>query len=128
MSELATMEPDPAFDAEAYDDTVSAFAALADDLTVRVWGGDWCGDCRSQLPGFGAAMDAAGVEDVRHYPVEKEEDGSKTGPKVEAYGIELIPTIVLELDGEEIARFVEEEPVPPAPYLAGKLREGGYVE
>jgi thiol-disulfide isomerase/thioredoxin len=127
MGELTTMEPDPAFDADAHEETVSAFEAVADDLTVRVWGGDWCGDCRSQLPGFGAALDAAGVEDVHHYPVEKEEDGSKTGPEVEAYGVELIPTIVLELDGEEVARFVEEEPLPPAQYLAERLREEGLV-
>jgi len=126
MGELTTLEPDPAFDAEAHDETVSTFEAVADELNVKVWGGDWCGDCRATLPGFGAAMDAAGVTDIEHYPVEKEDDGSKTGPRVEEYGIELIPTIVLEIDGEEVARFVEEEPVPPAQYLAEKLREAGY--
>jgi thiol-disulfide isomerase/thioredoxin len=94
--ELETMRPNPVFDENVYEDEVAVFEALADDIVVRVWGGDWCTDCRSQLPDFGAALDAAAVEHVEHYPVEKAEDGSKTGPQVEEYGIELIPTVVVE--------------------------------
>jgi thiol-disulfide isomerase/thioredoxin len=121
--ELETMRPNPVWDADSYEDAVATFEALADDIVVKVWGGDWCKDCRSQLPDFGAALDAAGVESVEHYPVEKAEDGSKTGPEVEAYGIELIPTVVVEdaERGEELARFVEEEDVPIAVYLAEQL-------
>lgn len=127
MSRLETMEPDPVFDPDAHAETVAAFEAAAADLAVKVWGGDWCVDCRRQLPGFAAALRVAGVpeERVDHYPVEKEEDGSKTGPRVEEYGVDRIPTIVLERDGEEVARFVEEEPAPPAVYLADRLREAG---
>ena len=121
--ELETMRPNPVWDADSYEDAVATFEALADDIVVKVWGGDWCKDCRSQLPDFGAALDAAGVENVEHYPVEKEDDGSKTGPQVEAYGIELIPTVVVEdaETGEELARFVEEEDLPIAVYLAEQL-------
>ena len=121
--ELETMRPNPVWDADSYEDAVATFEALADDIVVKVWGGDWCKDCRSQLPDFGAALDAAGVENVEHYPVEKAEDGSKTGPQVEAYGIELIPTVVVEdaETGEELARFVEEEDLPIAVYLAEQL-------
>jgi thiol-disulfide isomerase/thioredoxin len=120
---LETMQPTPTWDAEAHADTVAVFAALADDITVTVWGGDWCKDCRAQLPDFAAALDAAGVPDdsIVHYAVEKEDDGTKVGPQVEAYDIELIPTIVIERDGEELARFVEEEPVSAARYLADEL-------
>ncbi|MEF8913583.1 thioredoxin [Natronomonas sp.] len=121
--ELETMRPNPVWDADSYEDAVDVFEALADDIVVKVWGGDWCKDCRSQLPDFGAALDAAGVENVEHYPVEKAEDGSKTGPKVDTYGIELIPTVVVEdVDsGDELARFVEDEDVPIAVYLAERL-------
>jgi thioredoxin 1 len=121
--ELETMRPNPVWDADSYEDAVDTFEALADDIVVKVWGGDWCKDCRSQLPDFGAALDAAGVENVEHYPVEKEDDGSKTGPNVEEYGIELIPTVVVEdaETGEELARFVEEEDAPIAVYLAEQL-------
>ena len=121
--ELETMRPNPVWDKDSYEDAVATFEAIADDIVVKVWGGDWCKDCRSQLPDFGAAMDAAGVEAIEHYPVEKADDGSKIGPKVEAYGIELIPTVIVEdtESGEELARFVEEANAPIVVHLAEQL-------
>jgi len=122
---LETMEPNPVWTEEAYADSVDTLASLRRDLTYKVWGGDWCIDCRSQLPDFAAALDAAKVprSRIEHFPVEKEEDGSKTGPGVEEYDIEYIPTVVVERGGEEIARFVEEEPLPIAVYLAQELED-----
>ncbi len=79
--ELRTMNP--ASNWEPAPGTEAAIDALgADDYTFHVWGGDWCIDCRSQLPDFGAALDHAGVdsEQIEHYPVEKEADGSKNRP------------------------------------------------
>jgi thiol-disulfide isomerase/thioredoxin len=122
---LETMEPDPVWDSAAHEETVDVLAAWADEAVFKVWGGDWCGDCRGQLPQFGAALAAAGVPEdrIEHYPVEKAADGSKTGPGVEEYDITLIPTVVVERAGEELARFVEEEPVPIAEYLAAQLHQ-----
>ena len=122
---LETMEPNPVWTEEAYAESVDVLGKLRDELTYKVWGGDWCIDCRSQLPDFAAALAAADVPESRieHYPVEKEEDGSKTGPAVEEYGIELIPTVVVERNGEEVARFVEDEPVPIVVYLARELED-----
>lgn len=123
--ELETMRPNPAWVADPYRDAVDTFADLRDRIVVKVWGGDWCKDCRSQLPDFGAALEAAEVPNdrVEHYPVEKADDGSKVGPEVEEYGVELIPTVVVELDGEEAARFVEEANAPIVVSLAEQLRE-----
>lgn len=117
---LTTMEPNPAWDADSYPGVVETFRNLDEDAVVHVWGADWCGDCRSQLPDFAAALAAAGVQNVEQYPVERE-DGEKYGPNVEEYDVELIPTVVVERDGEELARFVEEERVEAAVYLAEKL-------
>ena len=121
--ELETMRPNPVWDAESYDDAVETFGSVADEIVVRVWGGDWCVDCRSQLPDFGAALDAAGVERVEHYPVQKTDDGSKTGPGVEEYDIELIPTVIVEDadTGTELARFVEDADAPIVVHLAEQL-------
>ena len=118
---LETMQPNPAWDADSYPDVVDALSG--EGLVFKVWGGDWCVDCRGQLPDFGAALDAAGVPDERieMYPVEKHDDGSKVGPYVEEYGIELIPTVVVERDGEEVARFVEDADEPIASFLASQL-------
>ena len=121
--ELETMRPNPVWDADSYGEAIVIFESWADDIVVKVWGGDWCKDCRSRLPDFGAAMEAAGVEAVEHYPVEKADDGSKVGPEIDAYGIELIPTVIVEdaESGEELARFVENADEPIVVHLAEQL-------
>lgn len=121
--ELETMRPNPVWDVDSYDDAVEVFESNADDIVVNVWGGDWCVDCRSQLPDFGAALEAAGVENVEHHPVEKADDGSKVGPGVEEYDIELIPTVIVEdiETGTELARFVEDADAPIVVHLAEQL-------
>jgi thioredoxin 1 len=82
-------------------------------------GGDWCKDCRAQLPDFGAALETADVPDSHIQSFEVDQD--KQGPKVEEYDIERIPTVVAERRGEEIARFVESESAPIAVYLADQI-------
>ncbi|MFD1645521.1 TlpA family protein disulfide reductase [Haloarchaeobius litoreus] len=123
-AELETMRPNPAWAPDAYEDTLAVWEALADRIVVKVWGGDWCKDCRSLLPDFGAALDAAEVAHVEHYPVERG-DGEKVGPGVEEYSIEYIPTVVVEdrETGAELARFVEEEDRPIAVWLAEELED-----
>ena len=117
---LATLEPNPVWAEGAHEETIETLAA-GNDLVYRVWGGDWCTDCRAQLPDFGAALEAAEVPDERIH--HHELDQHKQGPGVEEYNIEFIPTVVVEQDSEEIARFVETEPVPIAVYLAEEIRE-----
>jgi len=119
---LETMRPNPAFTPAAYDDTLATWEAVADAVVVKVWGGDWCVDCRQQLPDFGAMLAAAGVDTVEHYPVERE-DGEKAGPGVDEYGIDRIPTVVVEdaETGAELARFVEDARKPIAVELAEAL-------
>ncbi|MEF8799437.1 MAG: thioredoxin family protein [Halolamina sp.] len=114
---LSTMQPDPAWDPASYEEAVETLARAG--LTFRVWGGDWCPDCRNQLPAFAAALDAAGVPDERIdvYAVERE-NGEKVGEGMDEYGVEFIPTVILvDEDGEEITRFVESEDKPITAYL-----------
>jgi len=131
---LETLDPDFARDdadhdagghADADFDPAVLDALAADDYRFKVWGGDWCGDCQRQLPAFGAALAAAGVpaDRIEDFPVTKGPDG-KEGEAVDEYGIELIPTVVVETpDGEEVARFVEEEDVSIAEFLARQLAD-----
>ncbi|TKX71419.1 thioredoxin domain-containing protein [Halorubrum sp. SP9] len=121
---LETLAPAADLDADAFDESVLE-ALSADDYVFKVWGGDWCGDCQRQLPEFGAALAAAGVPDdrIEAFPVTKGPEG-KEGELVDEYGVELIPTVVVESpDGEEVARFVEDEDVSIAEYLAGRLTD-----
>lgn len=118
---LETLEPNPVWVADAYADTVDILEAYNDEVVYKVWGGDWCKDCRAQLPDFGAALDAADVpgERIEHFEL----DENKEGPGVEEYDIEYIPTVVVERDGDELFRFVEEESVPVAVYIADELAD-----
>lgn len=120
--ELQTMQPNVEWTPAGYEASIAALGE--NDYVFHVFGGDWCIDCQEQLPDFGAALKSAGVaaENVNHYPVEKEDDGSKTGPGVEEYGIEYIPTVVVEHEGREVARFVESEALPIAAYLGKELQ------
>jgi thiol-disulfide isomerase/thioredoxin len=118
---LETLEPNPVWMADAYAETVDTLEAYNTEVVYKVWGGDWCKDCRAQLPDFGAALEAAEVPQSRieHYPV----DEDKEGAGVDEYDIEYIPTVVVERNGEEVVRFVEEEPEPIAVWIADRLRE-----
>ena len=116
---MQATEPSQTWDAEAHSEVVDAIEAAVGEVTYRVWGADWCGDCRAVLPDFFAALEAAGVPDEE---VEVHEvDADKQGPAVEAYDVTLIPTIVVERDGEAIARFEEREDRPAAQYVAERL-------
>ncbi|MWG33880.1 hypothetical protein GQS65_05115 [Halomarina oriensis] len=115
------MSPNPVWTADAYEDTVETLRAY-DDVVYKVWAGDWCKDCRKQLPDFAAALDAAGVtgDRIEQFPVERG-DGEKVGPGVEEYGIEFIPTVVVERQGAELFRYVEDADVPPSVFVAQRL-------
>jgi thiol-disulfide isomerase/thioredoxin len=116
---METTEPSQTWDAAAHSEVVDAIEAGVGEVSYRVWGADWCGDCRSALPDFFAALEAAGVSDgkLEVYEVDRDKDG----PKVEEYDVTLIPTIVVEHGDEEIARFEESEDRPAAEYVAERL-------
>ncbi|WP_233274708.1 thioredoxin family protein [Haladaptatus cibarius] len=121
VTTMESTEPTPTWDASAHSETVSAIEAGVGEVTYRVWGADWCGDCRSALPDFFAALDAAGVPDgeMKVYEVDRDKNGELT----DEYDVTLIPTIVAERDGEEVARFEESESLPAAEFVAQKLLE-----
>jgi thiol-disulfide isomerase/thioredoxin len=114
---METMQPTAEWDGDA--DVREALGR--EGLSYKVWGADWCGDCRNQLPTFAAALDAAGVpaDRIAEYPV----DDDKRGAGVDEHGIEFIPTVVVERDGEEVARFVESADDPIAETLAARITD-----
>ena len=126
---LETLTPAADWSPAAHREAVEALGRLGDGDEVLVWCDDGCGDCRALLPGFAAALEAAGVPDaaLTTHAVERLPEGEKRGPRVGEYGIERIPTVVVERDGEELARFVEGDVGPIADNLAGQLVEAGLV-
>jgi predicted DsbA family dithiol-disulfide isomerase len=120
---LETLSPAADWDPAAHAEAVDTLARLGPADRVLVWCDDGCGDCWALLPAFAAALEAADVDadQVVQYPVERLPEGRKRGPKVEAYGIERIPTVVIERYGVETARFVEGDAGPIAEALARQL-------
>ncbi|MFB6095180.1 MAG: TlpA family protein disulfide reductase [Halodesulfurarchaeum sp.] len=116
---MDAMEPNPAFDPDSYREVIGTFADLPEDATIHVWGADWCPDTRRELPDVAAVLDAAGIDENRRSVIEVNRE--KEGREVEEYDVSLIPTIVIERNGEELARFVEKEEMPAAIWLADQL-------
>ena len=116
---MESMEPSSDWDADDNAELVEAYAELDDTVTFTVWGADWCPDTRDVLPDFAAVLDAAGIPEDRVTEIEVDRD--KNGEGTAEYGIEYIPSIVVERDREEIARFVESEPVSAAAHLANQF-------
>lgn len=120
---LETMRPDPKWKAADHREEVRTVAAVGDSVTFLVWGDDGCSDCQRVLPRFGALLEAAGVsrDRVITYPVERLPEGRKRGPRVDEFGIERIPTIVVARDYEEVVRFVEDEELSVEAFIAKGL-------
>jgi thioredoxin 1 len=116
---LRTMQPDPTWDPTAHAETVTAFEAIAERVTVHIWGGDWCGDCRRELPKVAAALRAAEIptDAINQHEVDQDTQGDLVG----VYNVTKIPTIVLEIDGETVARFEEHADRPAPEFLAAAL-------
>ena len=45
---METANPNPTWDATAYEETVETLANATEGATFRVWGADWCGDERER--------------------------------------------------------------------------------
>lgn len=122
---LQTLQPAETWDPAEHASAIETLRDWRDDLTIRIWCGDWCQDCQRELPSFGAALQVANVPEsaITTFPVEKDAEGSKHGPKVTEYGIDSIPTVILEREGQEIARYVEPESNSILEHLVAQLRK-----
>lgn len=118
---LQTLRPNADWDFQENADAIRVFERLAGNVTIKVWGADWCGDCQRELPLLAAVLEAAGVPetDIEQFPVDQEKQGSQT----DKYNVEYIPTVVVERDGTELARFVEQAEGSAVDELAAQLSE-----
>jgi thiol-disulfide isomerase/thioredoxin len=72
-----------------------------------IFAGSWCSDSETELPKLYKLITGAGIfpDKILLYGVDRQKDEPSGTAK--EYKIEKVPTLVLEVDGEEIGRIVE---------------------
>ena len=90
---------------------------------VTVYLGTWCSDSRRELARFWRALDQAGGEVVFELDyVGVDRDKKRPAERLAGLGLEYVPTFVVEIDGVEAGRIVEESPNGIEHDLAALLR------
>lgn len=108
--------PDPA-------GAVEMTEAGSADSRVTVYLGTWCSDSRRELSRFWRALDDAGGEvafDLDYVGVNRDKD--EPAEALAGLGLQYVPTFVVEIDGVEVGRIVEESPNGIERDLAALLR------
>lgn len=90
---------------------------------VTVYLGTWCSDSRRELGRFWRALDEAGGDvafELAYVGVER--DKAERADTLAGFELEYVPTFVVEIDGVEVGRIVEESPNGIERDLAALLR------
>ena len=98
-------------------------AAGGSGSRVTVYLGTWCSDSRRELARFWRAIDDAGGEvafELAYVGVNRDKD--EPADRLQGIGLEYVPTFVVEIDGAEAGRIVEESPNGIEHDLAALLR------
>ncbi|HVF60422.1 MAG TPA: hypothetical protein VNJ70_11480 [Thermoanaerobaculia bacterium] len=88
-----------------------ALAAVPPGAEVTVYLGTWCGDSKRELPRLWRALDeTGGAAPVAFRYVAVGRDKKEPAALTEGAGLLYVPTFVVERDGREVGRIVEESP------------------
>lgn len=103
VAEEVTAQPDPA--------AARALAAVPPGAEVTVYLGTWCGDSKRELPRLWRALDeTGGAAPVAFRYVAVGRDKKEPVALTADAGLLYVPTFVVERDGREVGRIVEESP------------------
>jgi thiol-disulfide isomerase/thioredoxin len=78
-----------------------------EDTEIKVFTGDWCPDCRINVPRFFSIIMALDDADFGLEIIEVSRDMSDESNLVERMGVMAIPTFIFFKDGEELGRIIE---------------------
>jgi hypothetical protein len=105
------------------DQAIEMAAAGSAESRVTIYLGTWCSDSRRELSRFWRAVDEAGGEvafDLAYVGVSRDKD--EPAERLDGLELEYVPTFVVEVDGAETGRIVEESPNGIEYDLAALLR------
>ncbi|HEX9670377.1 MAG TPA: hypothetical protein VGC93_12965 [Thermoanaerobaculia bacterium] len=103
VAEEVAAQPDPT--------AARALAAVPPGAEVTVYLGTWCGDSKRELPRLWRALDeTGGAAPIALRYVAVARDKKEPATLTEGAGLLYVPTFVVERDGREVGRIVEESP------------------
>ena len=103
VAEEVTAQPDMS--------AAQALAAVSPGAEVTVYLGTWCGDSKRELPRLWRALDeTGGAAPVAFRYVAVGRDKKEPVALTEGADLRYVPTFVVERDGREVGRIVEESP------------------
>lgn len=108
----------PMSDAQTHAEPTLAKIAAMPGRVLLEFGAGWCGYCRAAQPLISQAL--AGQDDLRHLRIE-DGKGRRLGRH---YRVKLWPTLLLLVDGQEVARVVRPQDLAEIMTLLSTLRHG----
>lgn len=103
VAEEVSAQPDPA--------AAQALAAVPPGAEVTVYLGTWCGDSKRELPRLWRALDGTGgAAPIAFRYVAVARDKKEPASLTAGADLRYVPTFVVERDGREVGRIVEESP------------------
>ena len=76
-------------------------------LTIEVFFGSWCPDCREHLPPFIKVIQEAANPNISTIFIGVSRDKKEPARLLQGKGVEFVPTFIVYRDGDEIGRIVE---------------------
>ena len=76
-------------------------------LAIKVFFGDWCPDCRAQLPAFLSVMQAVDKDNIETEFIEVGRNKEDVLGMAEQMNVLAVPTFIFFRDGKKIGRIVE---------------------
>jgi thiol-disulfide isomerase/thioredoxin len=88
-------------------DVIQNIRANLEDLEIKIFYGEWCPDCRTQLPRFLSVILALDEENIELEFIEVNRDKKDGLGKAESMNVLAVPTFIFLRGGDEIGRIIE---------------------
>lgn len=87
-----------------------ALASVPPGAEVTVFLGTWCGDSRREVPRLWKALDMAGAAPFAIHYIGVDREKKEPVAPVTNNDIRYVPTFIVQREGREVGRIVEESP------------------
>ncbi len=86
---------------------IDSIRANLEDLEIKVFYGEWCSDCRLELPRFVSVIKALDTEDIEIEFIELNRNMDDGLGRAYEMNVLAVPTFIFFRNGKEIGRIIE---------------------